>query len=420
MKKTKLCLLKTFGIVICAIICLYNYGPQMERLRSMPNEIYIRDGDIQNDILNIDAPFYVQGTDEIQASQSGDESLGTNSSYEDGSTIGTITIDFFNLIPLKTIDVKERRDILVMPGGNSVGIHINTKGVLVVGMGEVITESGSINPAYEAGVRAGDVISRVNGIEIEDAEHLSQVCNEVTGPLVLSIVRDGGNLEFTIQPAYDVGDKVYKLGMWIRDNSAGVGTMTFSLPETGRYGALGHAITDVDTGSIITTGGGKLLNSRIVGITKGAKGIPGELKGTFSTSGDGIGVIDANCEFGVFGTLDNVEANPLYPNGILLGYPEEARTGRAAILTTIDGNGIAEYECEIIKIYDQSDPATKGMVIKVTDERLLEATGGIVQGMSGSPIIQNGKLIGVVTHVFINDPTRGYALYSYWMYNAMN
>ena len=159
MKKTKLCLLKTFGIVICAIICLYNYGPQMERLRSMPNEIYIRDGDIQNDILNIDAPFYVQGTDEIQASQSGDESLGTNSSYEDGSTIGTITIDFFNLIPLKTIDVKERRDILVMPGGNSVGIHINTKGVLVVGMGEVITESGSINPAYEAGVRAGDVIS---------------------------------------------------------------------------------------------------------------------------------------------------------------------------------------------------------------------------------------------------------------------
>ena len=189
------------------------------------------------------------------------------------------------------------------------------------------------------------------------------------------------------------------LGAWVRESTAGIGTLTFYTMSSMRFGALGHAVTDPDAGTMIEAKRGELSVASIVGVTHGEQGLPGEVRGTFSAVSRRLGEIDRNTRYGVFGEMYAPLTSALYPEGVALAYPE--------------------YECEIIKLFEQSTSDGKGMVVKVTDKRLLEHTGGIVQGMSGSPILQNGKLVGAVTHVFINDPTKGYGIYAYWMYEQM-
>ena len=201
----------------------------------------------------------------------------------------------------------------------------------------------------------------------------------------------------------------------MRDSTAGVGTLSFYDPKTGAYGALGHAITDADTGQPLSVRRGQVMHADVVDVQKGKKGTPGELKGSFLRENNTLGNILKNTGYGIYGKLDKAPENKLYPGGLPIGLMGTVHTGPATILSSVDGEGMKEYDVEILQANRQTSPAPKSMVIKVTDPRLLDKTGGIVQGMSGSPIIQNGHIIGAVTHVYVNDPTQGYGLYIEWM-----
>jgi len=220
-----------------------------------------------------------------------------------------------------------------------------------------------------------------------------------------------------VTPAQDSLDGQYRLGVWVRDSTAGVGTLSFYDPSDNRYGALGHAITDIDTGTNLTVRDGAVLFSDVVDIVKGQKGVPGELRGSFLRDQRVFGDITSNNDFGVYGDYTIAPEQPLYPNGLPVGTRQSVHLGAATILTTLDSQGVKEYAIEITHINSQDTPSTKSMNIRVTDPVLLEKTGGIVQGMSGSPIIQDGHLIGAVTHVYVNDPTQGYGLFIEWMLN---
>ena len=222
----------------------------------------------------------------------------------------------------------------------------------------------------------------------------------------------------SVEPALDPADGAYRLGAWVRDSTAGIGTLSFYDPESGAFGALGHAITDVDTGIVLPVGYGGIYESSVVDISKGKSGEPGELLGQFFDAETQLGEVTSNTDYGIFGTMNEEVANPLYPDGLPVGTRADVHTGPAQLLTTLADGEVRAYDCEIVKLNDQSAPATRSMVIKVTDEELLQATGGIVQGMSGSPIVQDGKLVGAITHVFINDPTQGYGVYIEWMLDA--
>ena len=230
--------------------------------------------------------------------------------------------------------------------------------------------------------------------------------------------RQGEQRTALLTPHKDEATGAVRLGAWVRDSTAGVGTLSFYDPESGKYAALGHAITDGDTGAVLSVSEGQVLRAEIVAVQKGKKGAPGELKGSFLREGHAIGSIRRNSILGIYGSLAEPAVNPLYPDGLPIGLRSGVHPGPATILSTVDGKGMQEYAVEITRVNPQTAPAPKSMVIRVTDERLLNATGGIVQGMSGSPIIQDGRLIGAVTHVFVNDPTRGYGIFSENMLDA--
>ena len=284
---------------------------------------------------------------------------------------------------------------------------------LVVGLGS-ISETAQICPAASAGIRAGDVITAVNGETVRDSLHLSELCSK-GGELMVTIRRDGQQLTVALTPVKDPENDTYRAGMWVRDSTSGIGTLSFCNMSSLRYGALGHPITDIDTGAIIDVGSGSIVESSIIGVSAGSNGIPGEVIGSFSTASRQLGSIELNCEYGLYGEMDEIPVNPIYPNGVKLAYPDEVHTGKAEILSTVDDRGVCAYECEIIKLYPQKEMSGKGMVIRITDRELIAKTGGIVQGMSGSPVMQDGKLIGAVTHVFVNDAKCGYCIYSWWM-----
>lgn len=319
-------------------------------------------------------------------------------------------------IPIKKMQVRVLPQMKLVPGGHSIGVAMYTRGALVVGSREVSDEQGNTrHPAKEAGLLPGDVIEQVNGMDIKNAQELSQKIGEQNGRSVdLTILRGEQRRTLSIQSVKDEIDGVYRLGLWVRDDTAGVGTLTFYDPNTGQFGALGHAITDYDTGRKLTVRDGQILLSRIYDVKVGKSGSPGELHGLFQPGQNIMGEIQSNTDYGLFGNITQAVDNPIY-SSLPIGTQGMARVGKASILCTVDTEGIDEYECEIVAISPQLQRSVKGMVIRITDPRLLERTGGIVQGMSGSPIIQDGHLIGAVTHVFVNDPTQGYGIFIEWM-----
>jgi stage IV sporulation protein B len=409
--KLRFSLKKTLGLILTLAFMLFNYGPGMTTIRKMPADIYIKDGQ-QYDVPDIGGPFSIYPENVQSVGFSGDESL---------KEIGVIrpeklTVRLFGIIPVKYVTLHQRSDLTVVPGGNSIGVAILTKGVLVVATGEINTKNGAMpSPAAEAGIKAGDIIMSVNGVEPDDAIHLSKICSEAQGNVTLGVQR-GESVEYVnVQAAYDETAGNYVMGMWVRDSTTGIGTLSFYDESSGRFASLGHAIADIDTKSKITIKEGKIYLSKVVDIVEGTKGEPGELKGSFIQSNQALGEIETNTEYGVFGRMYGKLTSKLYPDGILMAYPEEVHLGAAQLLTTVDENGVQAFDCEIIKVNQQNTPESKSMVLIVTDPDLLQMTGGIVQGMSGSPVIQDGRLIAVITHVFVNDPTRGYCIYAYWM-----
>lgn len=312
---------------------------------------------------------------------------------------------------------KDDRKILVYPGGYPLGFTLECEGVLVVSMGEVETEIGNISVVKNRNIKEGDVLYSVNGEVIKSALHLQEMLNgeDYQGEeLDVVIKRKQQLINERLVPLKEISSGLYRLGLWIRDNAAGVGTLTYVRADNNRFGALGHPVCDIDTGSVMPISSGSIYKCNIVGYNKGLRKNPGELRGLFLKNGQKAGDLDFNSEYGVYGTISD-EYKKEMQKPIEVGFRDSVKTGKAKILCTIDGTTPKEYDVEIIKLSYQTKSDKKSMVIKVVDKELIEKTGGIVQGMSGSPIIQNGKLIGAVTHVFISDPTKGFGLYVDWM-----
>ena len=315
----------------------------------------------------------------------------------------------FNLIPIKEVNVQVVQEKEVIPCGIPFGIKMFTEGVVVVGMADVKTDSGNCNPAKDAGLKTGDVILSIDNCQVNTNEEVSKRILNCQGQKLILCVRRS-NVTFTTEltPVKSAADQSYKAGLWVRDSSAGIGTLTFYDADQGTFAGLGHGICDVDTGEILPLLNGEIVTAAISGVTKGVKGTPGELRGYFSDN-RAIGNLYANLETGVYGSMLR---QPVSNQAVPVAMKQEVKPGEAQVLTTIDGVTPAYYSIEIERVNYKENQPTKNMVIRITDSRLLENTGGIVQGMSGSPIIQNGKLIGAVTHVLVNDPARGYAIFA--------
>jgi len=327
--------------------------------------------------------------------------------------IVNLSMSLFGLLPLKTMRVDVIQNKSIVACGSTIGVKLEIDGILVIGISDVETaDRKRVIPARESGIRPGDSIMSVNGKKINGINELIQSINESKGNAIKLGYRRGNDYyESEIKPVKSIDDDKYHIGLWVRETTAGIGTLTFFDPGTGLFGALGHGITDIDTGTLIPVKRGEILECSIVGIRKSTAGNPGELKGIFIEDRNELGNIRLNSKFGIYGTL-NKEVHEKVSYGLYpIGLRSQVKEGPAVILSNIEGNEVEEYSIEIQKVSKQSLNGSKGMVIRITDERLLNKTGGIVQGMSGSPIIQDGKLIGAVTHVLVNDPTRGYGIF---------
>lgn len=316
---------------------------------------------------------------------------------------------------LTTLRKEKRKDIEVYPGGISIGVKINNKGALVVGYSDISTHEGlSESPGKVAGIELGDIIEEVNGENIETCSDLiSKVKTCRNDEMTVKILR--GNSELTKKISLIKEDNEYKIGLWVRDSTAGIGTLTFYDKDSKTFGALGHPITDGDTNVSFNIKSGILLRSSVLSIKKGERGNPGEIKGLFINENESIGNIEKNTNSGIYGDASVELINPNFNKAMTVAYRDEIKEGHAQIITTVEDGGAKAYDIEILKLLPQDEPGSKSMIIKIVDPVLLEKTGGIVQGMSGSPIIQNGKIIGAVTHVLINKPDVGYGIYIEWM-----
>lgn len=295
----------------------------------------------------------------------------------------------------------------LLPGGMPFGIRVETQGVMVVGLSEVTTDGKTCRPAYDAGVRQKDILTAINGKAVTTAEEATALIAASGGAsLSLTVLRGGETKEYTVTPRKSDKDGRYQCGLWLRDSASGIGTVTFIDPENGLFGGLGHGVCDSDTGALVPLARGNVLSVKLSGTVKGESGNPGELRGSFT--GRRLGSVVTNSECGVFGVLTQVPAGK-YP-AMPVAAAAEVKAGEATVLCTLDGDGIGEYKVEISNI-DHSARPTKSFTVHVTDPALLDKTGGIVQGMSGSPILQNGKIIGAVTHVLVDDPTTGYGIF---------
>lgn len=376
------------------------------KVQNIPTTIFIREGQ------NIKSDTLVKVCE-----QNGSKNI-TNRIGKDRKA----SVNVLGLFPVKSVSIKSvSNDIVLYPGGQPIGVKLSTKGVLVVALSDIKTSEGKItSPGAAAGIQIGDNIIEINGMIMKNSEQTQSQINNCEGKdLKVLIERKGQQIETVIKPVKSLDDNKYKIGLWIRDSTAGVGTLTFYDEKSGIFAALGHPITDVDTGTILNINSGEIISSSIISVKKGLRGSPGELKGIFVNEEDTLGQIQKNTECGVFGKsntkLTNKSCKPMK-----VALRNEIKEGPAKILTTIDGEEPKFYNIEIEKLLAQDSPGPKSMVIRVTDQKLLEKTGGIVQGMSGSPIIQDNKIVGAVTHVLINKPDVGYGIYIEWMLKDAN
>lgn len=328
--------------------------------------------------------------------------------------------ELFQTAALSTKQVSNSalENIQVYPGGQSIGVKLQTRGVLVVGHHLVKGSDSNASPGEDAKINVGDVILKINGEpvkEMNDIKSYVENAGKSKKSLEITLKRGKDTIDTSLQPVLDKQDNEYKIGLYIRDSAAGIGTMSFYDPNSKKYGALGHIISDMDTKKPIEIDNGTIVNSSVTSIEKGNNGIPGEKQAKFSAEHDRIGTITKNSPYGIFGVLDELIKHEKYNKPLPVASSNEVKEGPAKILTVVKDEKIEEFDIEIVSSVPQKFPATKGMVIQITDPKLLKSTGGIVQGMSGSPIIQDDKIIGAVTHVFVNDPTSGYGVHIEWM-----
>lgn len=385
-------------MLLIALIYTVNIG-------GMPETIIL----FKNEELNLRQTIGVVLKEEKQ------ETIETSSNESKAET-KTITVSLFNFINVKKIQVTTIQNTKVIPLGNTIGLKLYSDGVLVIGM----TEVEGCKPYENSGIKEGDLIVQVDNINVTTTEELIECVNNSSGENVeIKYIREGKEYSTSIEPI-KTKENEYKIGLWVRDGAVGIGTATYYEPESGKIATLGHGIIDRDTDKLITIESGEIATSTITKIKKGTKGNPGEIRGIIN-EGEIIGNISQNTQFGIYGQL--IETNELginENNSLEVALKEEIKTGKATILLTLEDGIRKEYEIKIKKIYTNNTEDNKSMLIEITDEELIEQTGGIIQGMSGAPIIQNGKFIGAITHVLVNSPLEGYAVFGEIMVKQMN
>lgn len=315
-------------------------------------------------------------------------------------------LKLFDTIPVKdaTVEIVERE--YVIPGGEAFGLRLFTDGVLVTQISSVDAADGSVTPAKKPGIRQGDIIRELDGVRVTSNAQLARLVRDSKGKKMKVIFYRNGNKKSGVISPVLSKDGQYHIGIWVRDSTAGVGTVTFTDPVSGVLAGLGHAICDSDTGGVMPVREGEIVHAEVRGCIKGTSGTPGELCGFFQN--EVIGPVQLNCSSGIYGTVNAV---PETAQRVPVALTSEVTTGAAQIISTVDSSGPQRFNIEISRFF-RSESSEKNMIIRITDKRLLEKTGGIVQGMSGSPILQNGRLVGAVTHVFVNDPEQGYAIFA--------
>ncbi len=367
------------------------------------NNINIKVGE-KATITTFNVMSYKYKNEHIDITDTGDiEIVGVNSGNE--------TIELYLLgVPIKKVNVTVSEYDELIPVGTTIGIRINTQGVLVLGTGEISNERGQIVNPSENKVYTGDIIFKVDDVDINKKEQLIKyIENTNKNTVKLHITRKGEVVTPEIDVVKSIVDNKNKIGLWVRDSTQGIGTMTFVDPDTKEFGSLGHGIIDIDTKDLMKVKDGQAYLARVKNILKGAKGAPGQLKGEITVN-NYIGEIYKNSHNGIFGVVDDIEDLGDLSEPMKVAEPEEIKEGYAQIMCNLVGDQVEKYDIEIENI-NFDDKNNKNFVVKITDEKLLDTTSGIVQGMSGSPIIQDNKIIGAVTHVFLNDPTRGFGIY---------
>ncbi len=391
-------------LIVILLLIIYIYVCNISML---PNNIIL----IQGEQLKLDTilGINVKNAETMQASSN------LNNSIVDETGKMTLNLSLFNLFPVKDVTVNVIPKTSVIPLGKAIGMKMYTEGVLVVGM----TEIEGKKPYENSGIETGDKIIEVNNQEINNTDELIACVNSSKGETVeIKYISDTEEKVANIEPVKTANNE-YKLGLWVRDAAAGVGTLTFYEPSTGNFGALGHGINDVDTYELIDIANGELVTTNIVDIVKGQNGTPGEIRGTID-NGITVGAIAKNTSFGVYGQISNINRlNIDSSKAMEVANRNEIKTGKAEIICELENGTTKTYEIEIQKIFLENNENNKSMLIKITDEELFEKTGGIIQGMSGAPIIQNGKFIGAVTHVLVNDCKMGYAVFGDLMIKQM-
>lgn len=427
MKKTK----KIIGIFLIVLLLILNFNDTFQNIVNCPNDLYVLEGEER--ILDFNLPLALQA----KVVKEKNNIVAVNDVMQDHYNLNLndpiklesnqtgemdIQIKLFGVLPIKNMKVKVLPDIKLYPGGQTIGVKLKTEGVIVVGLSEIAGEKEeSYSPGMEANINVGDILYRINGKRVNTAEDVSEIINTMTNkPMELDIKRKNKWEKITIHPVKDREDGKYKIGLWVRDNTAGIGTLTFYHEPSNKYGALGHAITDVTTGIIMPVNDGEIVSAKVGSVLQGEKGRPGEIRGIFYNEDEEIGNIEKNTSQGLYGVTYRKLINNQVKKPLSIGLQQDVKEGPAKILTTVEENKIEEFDIEIEKITNQSEKSVKSIVIKVTDPELLKKTGGIVQGMSGSPIIQNNKIVGAITHVFVNDPSKGYGIFIEWMLEEAN
>ncbi len=407
------------GILLLGFLISLGFLKPIQDYLSIPTDLTVFQGErLTIDQKHSNATVHSSDQDETILSLGSVENNPHSFSIEanqDGDT--EVTMEVSN-IPVKKVNVKVLPEFKIIPGGQNIGVRLNTVGVLVVGHHLVGTSNGDVSPGEKAGIQVGDMITAINGKTIQklsDVGPFVKRSGETGQSLDMTIKRDKQTIHKKLTPVKNGSDETYRIGLYIRDSAAGVGTMTFYHPESGKYGALGHVISDMDTKKPIVVNDGQIIESTVTSIEKGSHGRPGEKLARFNNDEKILGSIYKNTQYGIFGKLKDPIRNGIMDKAMPIKLSHEVKEGHAEILTVVKGEEVKKYDVEIVSSVPQKFPATKGMVVKITDPDLLDATGGIVQGMSGSPIIQDGKIIGAVTHVFVNDPTSGYGVHIEWM-----
>lgn len=416
---------KLLGFILAFFLCFVGTAEPVQSLAALPNEMRLFTGQQAN--LNLAMPVQalasVDRPDVLQLNGSSESALNISLNRPlqlnpQQSGKAEVTLKLFGTIPLKTVHVKVMPELKVYPGGQTIGVKVKSAGILVVGHHLVHSNGAKTSPGEAAGLKLGDLLTKMDGTELSDVTKVAQIVEKAgtsKRPLDITFKRNGKEFRTKLTPSYDDEDRSWRLGLYIRDSAAGVGTLTFYAPHQKVYGALGHVITDMNTQTPIEVGSGQILQSNVTSISRSEQGEPGEKRAHFLKDSRILGNVERNTHFGIFGKMHEKPTHSLYPEPIPVAFADEVKTGPAEILTVVEGQEVERFKVEVIHVSHQDAPATKGMVIRITDPELIKKTGGIVQGMSGSPIVQNGKLIGAVTHVFVNDPKSGYGCFIEWM-----